>query len=262
MNFFPDPRYDYGNNGRLGVATPQANPTVEAEFSILFPRTVSLQASRLICDAADPKQRLMSYIQNLDNTLLGYGGMRLTSFGFACTGSSYLVGADTEQAIEEKLSDRFGYPVVMAASAIRAALQALGAERIVLVSPYPDWLSDAAHAYWTASGFHVTNVRRVQTRTSNTETIYELSSADALPLLQDSMMKGVDAVLISGTGMPTLSAIHDVKLNVPIISSNLCLAWRLLQIAGKTELLEADDPPYIQGWDVRLSEARSRALAG
>lgn len=262
MNYFPDSTYDYGNNGRMGVATPQANPTVEAEFSILFPRTVSLQASRLICDTADPKQRLMSYIQNLDKTLLGYGGMKLTSFGFACTGSSYLVGADAEQVIEEELSDQFGYPVVLAASAIRSALQAVGAERIVLVSPYPDWLSDAAHAYWTASGFQVTNVRRVATRTTNTETIYELSSADALPLLRDSMMTGVDAVLISGTGMPTLSAIHDVKLNVPIISSNLCLAWRLLQVAGKAELLETDHPPFIRGWGMRLSEARSSSPAG
>lgn len=262
MSFFPDPRYDYGSDGRIGVATPQANPTVEAEFSILFPRTVSLQAIRLVCDSADPKQRLMSYIQDLDKTLLGYGGMNLTGFGFACTGSSYLIGADAEQALEERLSDQFGYPVVLAASAIRTVLQNLGAERIVLVSPYPDWLSDAAHAYWTVSGFDVTNVRRVATRTSNTQTIYELSSADALPLLREGMMAGVDAVLISGTGMPTLSAIHDVKLNVPIISSNLCLAWRLLQIAGKAELLEADNLPFIGGWETRLSEARSRARAG
>jgi maleate isomerase len=29
----------YGSCGRIGIGTPQANPTVEAEMAILLPRT-------------------------------------------------------------------------------------------------------------------------------------------------------------------------------------------------------------------------------
>ena len=171
MTYFPQAPYDYGCHGRIGVATPQANPTVEAEFSVLFPRTVSLQASRLVCPDPDPATRLRAYIRQLDEALESYGGMRLTAFGFACTGSSYLVGAAEERQISGDLSDRFGYPVVTAAQAIEDVLNRLKARRIALVSPYPEWLSDAAQAYWTGAGFDVAQVLQVPTRTVNTETI-------------------------------------------------------------------------------------------
>jgi len=42
------------------------------------------------------------------------------------------------------------------------------------------------------------------------------------------------AVLMSGTGMPTLDAIGRVgnKLGVPVLSSNLCGIWWLLRATG------------------------------
>jgi maleate isomerase len=255
MTYFPQAPYDYGCHGRIGVATPQANPTVEAEFSVLFPRTVSLQASRLVCPDPDPATRLRTYIRQLDEALESYGGMQLTAFGFACTGSSYLVGAAEERQISGDLSDRFGYPVVTAAQAIRDVLNTLKARRIALVSPYPEWLSDAARAYWTGSGFDVAQVLQVPTRTVNTETIYELASSDAQPLLQDVDAEDVDLVLISGTGMPTLSAVRDASTSVPVVSSNMCLAWKLVQSAGLEQFLTPGQPPFISGWCDRLDEA-------
>ena len=45
----------------------------------------------------------------------------------------------------------------------------------------------------------------------------------------------IDAVFLSGTGMPTLAAIVELagELPAPAVSSNLCLAYELLRRAGR-----------------------------
>ena len=52
-------------------------------------------------------------------------------------------------------------------------------------------------------------------------------------------LTGVDAVLMSGTGMPTLRAMQQLITRVPLLSSNLCLAWALDKAANETELRSA-----------------------
>ena len=147
--------YDYGRAGLAGIGTPQANPTVEAEMRILLPPDIAMTVARLTSAARDPQDRLRAYLERLDDTLSQFDSLRPAIFAFACTGSSYLVAPAREAAIVRRLEDRLGYPVVTAAAAIRWRLRAIGAERIALVAPYPDWLADAADAYWRMTGFEV-----------------------------------------------------------------------------------------------------------
>lgn len=245
--------YDYGRKGRIGVATPQANPTVEAEFSVLYPRSVSVQASRLVSTDPAPLARLEDYFDGLEATLASYGGMSLSAFGFACTGSSYLVGADREDEACVRLSERFGYPVETAAKAIHARLEAQDIKRITIAMPYPAPLVEAAVTYWRSRGLEVVSAHRVKTRTADTRTIYELTSSDAADALETLETDDTDAILLSGTGMPTLACIAASEKNLPVLSSNYCLAWRLLQLAGAHDLISRDGLD-ISGWAARLEE--------
>ncbi len=245
--------YDYGKAARIGVATPQANPTVEAEFSLLYPRSVAVQTSRLVCASGSTNERLVSYIEDLGTTIASYGGMRLSALGFACTGSSYLVGREREAAILDALAKDVAYPIVTATHAILHVLKSLGAARIAIVAPYPQDLIDNGARYWQSCGIEVTAMQRIITRTSNTETIYELSSAEAIEALATFDPNGADAILISGTGMPSLACIASASHDIPVVSSNLCLAWRLLDIA-RASRLALRPAPEIMGWRERYAE--------
>jgi maleate isomerase len=68
-------------------------------------------------------------------------------------------------------------------------------------------------------------------------------------------LKEIDAVLISGTGMPSLAAIRSSSAGVPIVSSNTCLAARLLDLLGRPEWLEPGSLD-IRGWRQRFDESR------
>lgn len=239
--------YDYGRSGIVGIGTPQANPTVEAEMRILLPPPVAMAVIRLISPSDDPLVRLRAYLERLEDLLTQYDALRPAAFGFACTGSSYLVGATREADRAAQLEDRLGYPIVTATAAIAWQLRRLGAERIALASPYPATLADAAEAYWRAAGFDVAEVRRIDTGSGDTRSIYALGSEDARPAAEALRRAGVDAVLLSGTGMPSLALIAEATDRPPLISSNLCLALRLCDLIGTGVPAPAD-------WISRLAQ--------
>jgi maleate isomerase len=248
--------HTYGSAGRIGVGTPQANPTVEAEFAILLPRACSLYVTRLTSGADDSEKRLTQYLANLERYLDAYDTLRPDVFGFACTGSSYLLGASREEQVIAAAQATYGYPVETAARAIAWALERLDASRVALILPYPDNLMEPAHAYWSALGIEIVRTLRIPIATTDTRGIYDVGSDRLAIALSQLSTVDVETVLVTGTGLASLPAIRDCELAVPVISSNVCLAGRLLALAGHSQMLEPESP-FPHGWRDRLEEALS-----
>ncbi len=229
---------DYGRAGVLAVTTPQANPTVEQEMSALRPPGVSLVTARLYSDSADPRTRLTDYLDDLDEALARFGRLAVDLYTFACTGSTYLRGYLAERARLAELEARFGKPVITAAAAIEAELALAGAHRIAIIAPYPDWLLEAGTAYWAGRGVAVAAAGRVALPADDTNLIYTLGSQAALERLQALDLNGADAILFSGTGMPSLRTLAAARAatGLPVLSSNLCLARAAGRVLGAPPL--------------------------
>lgn len=246
--------YDYGRAGRIGIGTPQANPTVETEFAILLPPAVSLTVTRLTSAASLPADRLRAYLLHLGDHLAAFDTFRPEVFGFACTASSYLIAADDARATIAACEDRFGYPIITAAEAVHRALRQIGARRIALVSPYPAALAEAATRYWSGLGYDLVAVAAAGDLAPDADTrgIYALGSDAAATALARIDQGAVDAVLLSGTGMPSLPLIASATAGVPILSSNLCLAAALCAAVSAGDLL---DPAASRAWHARCAAA-------
>ena len=148
-------------------------------------------------------ERLIDYYDGLDRTLDSYDVLHPDVYGFACTGSSYLVGAELEAEIVADAEARLGCPFVTAAQAILDALAALAVERIALLAPYPADIVEAGVAFWRAAGLSVVQVMAIDLGSQDTRRIYGLRSADALAALDEGVSGEAEALLMSGTGMPT-----------------------------------------------------------
>ena len=250
MSKLPEP--EYGSLAIIGIASPPANPTVEPELRCLMPDHVSLLTTRLASSAPDARQRLIEYTERLDVALESYYGLTLDAFGFACTGSSYLLGREAELELVEAAQGQCGYPVITAARAIDRTLTSLGVKRLALIVPYPKWLRDAGHGYWESCGYSITDCASIDLGTSDTRAIYSLNSDRALEAAAGLNTGEADCVLVSGTGLPSLRALKilGAELDVPVVSSNYCLAWALLAELG----IVSGSRAGLTGWESKFEQ--------
>lgn len=222
---------EYAWRGLLGVLTPQANTTVEPEFAILLPPGIAMINARMVSAAPTMDERLRDYFRNLASAAAQFANAPLGAIAIACTGASYLATYEQEGALIEALEAERQVPVVTSGRAVLQALWALQARRIALVSPYPPGLTAASVDYWRAGGMEVTRVIEVAPGTRSFHPIYTLpasSARDALDALDGDPTPNFDAVVLLGTGMPTLQPILEKSRasGVPVLSCMLATAWR------------------------------------
>ena len=214
----------------VGVLVPSANPVVEPELNRLLPAALRLFAARLpVMPNTTLEERNRRYIDAYAETLKQFGSLALDAVVVGLTGPGYrlLPAGDQERAVGLSRPER---PVQTASGAILDALHHLSARRLCLVSPYPKWLTEHAAAYWTAAGHEIVDVVEV----SGTGDAYGLTSAQVEAALGRVRPSGVDAVVMSGTGMLTLPAVVASRstLALPVLSSNICCAWWLMRAVG------------------------------
>ena len=227
----------------VGILTPQANTTVEQEMRVLL--DVPFITARLTCPSSDSRERLLGYFEGVHATMAQFDTAPLNVAGFACTGSSYLVEPADENAKFQERSVR----IISAAGAVRDALRELSAKRIALLSPYPEWLTHACISFWRLHDIEVVDVASPIGDRTDTRRIYELDHEAARAAFSRLNTGRADAVLVSGTGMPSLRLIAEAGGGVPLLSSNLCLAWRLCDTLS---------PQPIERWTSKDAPWRSR----
>jgi maleate cis-trans isomerase len=151
----------------------------------------------------------------------------------AFTAASYTNGFAREQALADRIASLTGTRALTAAQAILAALEHLGVKRLALGTPYPESISARGRAYWEAAGLQVVGYKRL----AGVENIYDETEERAYRLAREADVPGADAVLLSGTGLPTVGVLELLErdLGKPVISSNQASLWRALRLAGVRE---------------------------
>jgi maleate cis-trans isomerase len=171
--------------------------------------------------------RLSEYFSTLESQIARFSNAPIDAYAFACTGSSYLVGREAERALCAEIEAQTGRPFIAAARAVGEALTVLGAKRIGLISPYPAELDRASTAYWISCGFEASDAINISDPSAS-HPIYGLPAELVSSTLTEMKGRGVDAIVLLGTGVPTLGPIRDAADGPPVLSSMLALAWRTI----------------------------------
>lgn len=231
------------------VVVPPANPTVEPELARCVDGALTLFTARFpVMPDTTLEERNRRYLEHYREATGAFGSLAIRALVMALTGPSYRLLPDGDRALASDLTTRAGIPVTTASAAIAEAIAAVGAQRLCLLSPYPQWLTDEAAAYWRAAGHEVVQVVKI----SETFRAYELSEDEVSTALREVDTGAVDAVVMSGTGMLTLPSIVAARatIHIPLLSSNLCCAWWLLARSGQRagSALFAAAAPELAAW--------------
>jgi len=228
---------EYAKRGLIGVLTPQANTTVEPEFTILWPAGVAMLNARLTSPKKTIEERLVDYTSQIETTIDQFANAPIQAVAFGCTGASYIIGQEKELEICERIKEKKGYDFITAARAVTDSFNALGARKIGLVSPYPAPLTEVSVTYWQNAGFKVCEVASAFNDASEFHPIYSLRANTSSEALNSLKNKKLDAIVMLGTGMPTLQPILDCRgwVGPPVTSCMLSLAWRTVLSLNKEE---------------------------
>jgi maleate isomerase len=249
---------EYAPEGLIGVLTPQANTTVEPEFWIMLPPGVALINARMTSDKASLEARLADYFDQMDEAVKQFHNAPIGAIALGTTGASYVAGIAREAEVVAAIGRRMGVPLVTAGLAVVLALRTLSARRIGLVSPYPEALTQTCVGYWEEHGFVVDGVVQIANHPDQFHPIYSIAAASAEDGLDQLQDKGLDAIVMLGTGMPTLEPIlHRPRVGgAPVMSCMLCLAWASIDAARKRTASREALLDFIAGkdWGPRLRE--------
>lgn len=237
---------EYGRNGLMGVLTPQANTTVEPELWALLPAHMSMINARLTSDKDTIEARLVDYTKRFETTATQFANAPVSVIAAACTGASYLIGAQAEADIVAQMERTYGVPFITAALASVAALRTMNARKIALLSPYPDSLNAVCTPYWESFGFEIVAKAGPKLQTDAFHPIYAMTGGAVYRAYEQLTNSGADAVLMLGTGMATLHPLlvgHQRGL-MPAISCNLALVWAASQSRYWSDLENMD----LAGW--------------
>jgi maleate cis-trans isomerase len=154
-------------------------------------------------------------------------GQPIQALAYGCTAASFLSGAQGDAALCAELTQLVGKPVVTTASAMVNALQAQGAQRIGLVTPYHDEVNDQLKRFLSDGGIDVASFDSL--RAPNVEALGRITSGEVAQMARQVMTDGCDAMFIACSQLPTFDILQGLSAEFgrPVLSSIHATAHQL-----------------------------------
>lgn len=222
-----------GTKGRIGLIVLQSDETMESELRQVLPQSdVGAFVARIASAAEVSKDSLAAMEADLPRAAgLLPQSVDFDVVGYGCTSASSVIGPER---VAELVGSRCKTSYVTnPVSALIAACHALQVNKLALLSPYTEEVSESLRAELLRNGIETpvfasfnepieTNVARIDPASIQ---------AAATQLGRD---KGAEAVFMSCTNLRTLSIIKQVEDAVakPALSSNLAFFWHMFASAG------------------------------
>lgn len=217
----------------IGLIVLSSDQTIEHEFrDLLGIDGVALYQSRIANDSRITPATLMAMKERIEAAVdVILPGMPLDVVAYGCTSASMVIG---EEGVFEQI--RKARPDVACTTPITAAfaaLDAFGARRIALLTPYRQDVNRMIQAYIEERGVEVPVMGSFfEEDDLRACRISESSIRDAA--IQLGRDERADAVFVSCTSLRVRGVVSEIEaaLGKPATSSNHAMAWHCLRLAG------------------------------
>jgi len=227
---------------RIGLIVPSSNTTMETELPALLRRREALRpqeaftfhAARMRMRQVTPEE-LAAMNAQTERAAAELADLRPDAVATACLVAIMAQGTGFHCTAEQQIATVLAAegaqaPVVSSAGALVAALGALGARRVAIVTPYMKPLTARVAAYIEAEGVEVHDALSLEV--ADNRAVAALDPAGLLEHWRRLDLSGCDALVLSAcVQMPSLPVLAEVEraCGLPTLSAATATAWALLR---------------------------------
>ena len=244
---------------RVGMIVPSSNVTMETEIPAMlrsrpdiFGESFTFHSSRMRMQSVT-QEELERMDEQSEHSAALLSDARCDVLAYACLIGIMAQGPGYHNASESKLHDITAdndgaAPVVTSAGALVRALDHLDADRIALIAPYVDELTQTVIEYLEGSGTEVIDYRTLECP-DNLE-VAQLDQRNLLTIGDELELDAADALVLSScVQMPSLASIQaaEDRFGLPVFSAAAATTWDILRslrlstnVTGAGSLLAPD----------------------
>jgi maleate isomerase len=226
----------YGDRGRIGVLLPSGNVVAEVQLRAMIPADVSLHVTRLPLNGSSDAE-LLRMVEAVPHAAALLADAKVDHILFNCTAVSTW-SQEMEARILATIVATTDIPASATSQALTAAVRAVKADRIVLVTPYKRAINLREMAFLRSWGFEVLGAEGLDLDTP--------SEMEAVPpeqwidILRRARRVDADVYLISCTAIRSAEIIAalEAELDRPVLTSNQAAAWWATRSLGINQRLQ------------------------
>jgi maleate isomerase len=221
---------------RIGVMVPSTNTTCEADFQMVVPRPFTVHGQRLwLTNDAVGEEGMIRMNAEIESGARYLATARVDAISYGCTTGSFFKGPGWDREMVALIEQTAGVPAVATSPSVVEALRSVGARRISVATPYPEWNNQRLRAYLAAQGFEVLNLEaEPQAARAGNQGINDQDPALIVEFASRACRPDADALLCSCTAWRSVEAVEEIERRTgkPVVTSNQASIWMTLRRLG------------------------------
>ncbi len=224
----------YGWRAKIGLITPMSE-NVEHAFHVYAPWGITFASTKIgKADCLDSIKEAAALYKDYGVDLIVYGN----------TSGDAAKSMEWNKECAEAIESAGGHPAITSQMAVVEALNALGAKKIAVMTPFGEEATAAEKQFLEENGFEVTSILGFDV-SYVLEKGYTLEDCDEYMLYKNALkvdFNGADAFYLSGIGLTSMELVEDIEtvMGIPVVTSPQATYWSALRhcrIGGKLEKL-------------------------
>lgn len=226
---------------RIGLIVPSSNVTMETEIPEMLnrresiaPETFTFHSSRMRMKHVNPEE-LKKMDKDSERCAVELSDARCDALAYACLVAIMCQGPGYHQVSEENLSSKVREnaepaPVISSAGALLDGIEAIGAKKVSIITPYMKPLTQQVIDYIEEAGIEV--IDSISLEVADNLEVAALNPMNLVNHADKLNIDGADAVVLSAcVQMPSLPAIQIVedRLGLPVLSAATSTTYKILK---------------------------------
>jgi maleate cis-trans isomerase len=212
---------------------PINNTTMEGELLSWLPegstcRTLRIPRGKGLLT----EETLPAYVESAVELAQQFNETPLDVIAYGCTAAGFILGPAGDADIAQRLAKATGLPVVTTARSMMLALQALGAQKISLLTPYHDDVNVRLRAFLQSGDITVGHFDSFYA--ADVVALGQITEQQVDTRAQPLCLDDVDAMFIACSQLPTLNVVNPLAASwgKPVLSSIQVTAQYAIEAAG------------------------------